>query len=201
MKKATTACLAALIVSLSTFGESLWLSKSNRERSLFADRVASSVGDILTIEIDESTTISASMSKQSSGTSNANLGIKNFFNLDLGKTFGENAVEYSNSGPGNIGTGSITNVQSVASSASVMVVDELPNGNLIVEGARQQIVAGETMYVIVRGIVRPDDISGNNTVVSSRIGNARIEFLDKGAIAAAQKEGWITKLLNATNIW
>lgn len=201
MKKATTACLAALIASLSTFGESLWLSKSNRERSLFADRVASSVGDIITVKVDESTTISASMSKQSGGSSSATLGLENFFNLDLGNTFGKDAVNYSTGGPTNLGTGSITNVQSVLSSASVMVVDELPNGNLLIEGARQQIVAGETMYVIIRGVVRPEDIAGDNTVMSSKIGNAQVEFLDKGTIAAAQKEGWITKLLNAANIW
>ena len=53
----------------------------------------------------------------------------------------------------------------------------------------------------IRGIVRPEDISGDNSVMSSKIGNAQVEFLDKGAIAAAQKEGWITKLLNAANVW
>lgn len=201
MKRTISTTLLILVLSLSTYGESLWLNKNTRERSMFGDRVAAAVGDIITIKVDESTTISASMSKQSSGSSSAGLGLKSFFNIDIGNTFGEDAVDYTTNGPASLGTGSITNVQSVISSASVMVVDTLPNGNLIIEGARQQVVSGETQYVIIRGVVRPDDVAGDNTVMSSRIGNARVEFLDKGAIAAAQKEGWITKLLNAANIW
>ena len=203
MKKAVSLGLIAVFTASALNAESLWLSKNNRQRGIFADRVASDIGDIIRIEIDESTTVSASMSKQSNSSANGNIGAngsETFFGLNLQDVFG-GSVAYDMQGPSNQGTGSITNVQSVSSSASVMVVDKLPNGNLIIEGARQQVVSGETQYVIIRGIVRPEDISGDNSVMSSKIGNAQVEFLDKGAIAAAQKEGWITKLLNAANIW
>ena len=204
MKKAVSLGLIAVFTASALNAESLWLSKNNRQRGIFADRVASDIGDIITIQVDESTTVSASMSKQSSSSANGNVGTtESFFGLNLGSggVFGPGTVGYDMQGPGNQGSGSITNVQSVSSSATVMVVDKLPNGNLIIEGARQQVVSGETQYVIIRGIVRPEDISGDNSVMSSKIGNAQVEFLDKGAIAAAQKEGWITKLLNAANIW
>ncbi len=107
------------------------------------------------------------------------------------------------SGPGasHSGSGSTTNNQSVSSSATVLIVDKLPNGNLIIEGARELAVSGETQYIIIRGIVRRDDILANNTVMSSKIAGAQIEFLDKGAIAEPQKQGWIANLLNVANIW
>ncbi|MBT6381041.1 MAG: flagellar basal body L-ring protein FlgH, partial [Opitutales bacterium] len=63
------------------------------------------------------------------------------------------------------------------------------------------VVSGETQYVVVRGVVRRDDIASDNTVMSSKIANAKVEFLDKGAIASAQKQGWIAKLLDVANVW
>ena len=83
----------------------------------------------------------------------------------------------------------------------MLVIDRLPNGNLIIEGARELSVSGETQYVIIRGIVRRDDIDKDNTIISSKIASAHVEFLEKGAIASAQKQGWIAQLLNVANIW
>ena len=61
--------------------------------------------------------------------------------------------------------------------------------------------SGETQYVILRGIVRRDDISNDNVVPSSKVANASVEILEKGAIASAQKQGWIQRLLNVAKIW
>lgn len=182
-------------------GESLWLSKSNRGSSIFADRTAAAVGDILTVMIDESTILSTSASKLASSSSTIGGGtIGSFFGVDVGRGLTE-GIDVSGLSSGLSGNGNASNIRSAVSTASVLVIDILPNGNLIIEGAREQVVSGETQYVIVRGVIRKDDIASDNTVMSSRIANAQVEFLDKGAIASAQKQGWISKLLDIANVW
>jgi len=182
-------------------GESLWLSKSNRGVSIFADRTAAAVGDILTVMIDETTILSTSASKLTNSSSTISGGtIGSFFGVDIGKGLTEGVVT-SPLNSGLTGTGNASNIRSAVSTASVLVIDLLPNGNLIIEGAREQVVSGETQYVVVRGVIRKDDISRDNTVMSSKIANAQVEFLDKGAIASAQKQGWIAKLLDVANVW
>lgn len=203
MKKEILSIGLVLVSATIVAGESLWLSKANTENSIFADRVAGRVGDILTIVIDESTSVSSSVNKSTNKSGSANATIDNFFYSGLATANGGEYPDVRYSGPGltSSGGGNITNSQSVSSSASVLVIDRLPNGNLIIEGARELSVSGETQYIIIRGVVRRDDIARDNTIMSSKIASAHVEFLDKGAIASAQKQGWIAQLLNVANIW
>jgi flagellar L-ring protein precursor FlgH len=76
----------------------------------------------------------------------------------------------------------------------VLVTDVLPNGNLVIEGVRVVTFSGETQYVSLHGLVRPDDITSANTVASSNIADVRIEFVSEGSLTDAQKKGWLTKL-------
>lgn len=192
----------SLFSAAALFGESLWLSRANSESGIFADRTAGSVGDIISIVVDEFASINGSISKSTNSASSVDNGIANFFYSGLGTIKGGEYPKVSADGESsNSGGGSISNTRSVSSTASVLVVDRLPNGNLVIEGARELVVAGETQYVIIRGVIRKDDIAADNTIMSSQIANAQVEFLEKGAIASAQKQGWIAKLLNATNIW
>ncbi len=203
MNKALLSFGIALISASSLTGESLWLSKANSGNSIFADRTAGRVGDILTIVVDESSSISSTNSKTTNESGGIDASVQSFFYTGLGTLNGGEYPDLRITGPGSnhTGGGNITTAQSVSSRASVLVIDRLPNGNLIIEGARELSVAGETRYIIIRGIVRRDDITPNNTVMSSQIASAHVEFLDKGAIAAAQKQGWIAQLLNVANIW
>ncbi len=204
MKKAVFSFGLVLIAATGVAGESLWLSKANTGNSIFSDRTAGRVGDILTIVVDESSSVSSSLSKSTNKISNINVGggVTSFFYPGLGTIDGNYpAVSTQGNTASNSGGGNITNAQNVSSSASVLVIDRLPNGNLIIEGARELSVSGETQYIIIRGIVRRDDIERDNTIMSSKIASAHVEFLDKGAIASAQKQGWIAQLLNVANIW
>ena len=92
------------------------------------------------------------------------------------------------------GGGDISNNQSLSAQAAVLVSDVLPNGNMVIEGMRVVTFSGETQYVILHGIVRPDDVSSANTVASSNIADARVEFLSEGSLTDAQKRGWLFKL-------
>ena len=74
------------------------------------------------------------------------------------------------------------------------MTDVLPNGNLVIEGVRLVTFSGETQYVVLHGIIRPDDIASNNTVLSSNIAEAKVEFISQGALTDAEKLGWFSKL-------
>ena len=54
--------------------------------------------------------------------------------------------------------------------------------------------SGETQYVVLHGLVRNDDVARDNTVTSSNIADARVEFYSEGQLTDAQKRGWFTKL-------
>ncbi|MBT6380604.1 MAG: hypothetical protein HOJ89_10335, partial [Opitutales bacterium] len=130
--------MTVLAISVVT-GESLWLSKSTRETSLFADRTAAVVGDILTVMIDESTIVSATASKLTNSGSTLSGGtIGSFFGVDIGRGLTEGIIATPLNSTSN-GTGNVSSIRSAVSTASVLVIDRLPNGNLIIEGAREQV--------------------------------------------------------------
>ncbi len=76
----------------------------------------------------------------------------------------------------------------------MLVADVLPNGNLVIEGVRLVTFSGESQYVVLHGLVRPDDINPDNTVVSTNVADARVEFFSEGSLTDAQKRGWLSKL-------
>lgn len=183
------ACLATLVGR----AESLWTSGPG-DRSMFADRKASRAGDILTIEVSESVTAQSSQSKKSTRESTVDDAMTQFIYPGSGLHKGKlPSIEFGGKAS-STGGGDVSNNQSLMSRAAVLVTDVLPNGNLVIEGGRVVTFSGETQYVVLHGIVRADDISSNNTVFSSNIADARVEFVSKGMLTDAQKRGWFAKL-------
>lgn len=161
---------------------------------MFADRKASRAGDILTIVVSESVTAQSSQSKKSTRDSTVTDAVSNFLYPSTGLHKGVlPSIELGGTAAYN-GGGDVSNNQSLNSRAAVLVTDVLPNGNLVIEGARVVTFSGETQYVVLHGLVRADDISSSNTVFSSNIADARVEFISKGMLTDAQKRGWFTKL-------
>lgn len=176
--------------------DSLWTSAANNERSMYADAKASRVGDILTINVSETATTQASQSKKSSKESGIDSSVTSFLfpASRLGKHAGE-LPSTSLSGSSNFaGSGEVANTQSMSTTAAVLVTDVLPNGNLVVEGVRVVTFAGETNYIVLHGLVRPQDITSSNTIASSNIANVRVEFISEGSLNDAQKKTWLLKL-------
>jgi flagellar L-ring protein precursor FlgH len=64
----------------------------------------------------------------------------------------------------------------------------------VLEGVRVVTFSGETQYVVLHGIVRPDDIARDNTIQSSNIADARVQFYSEGTLTDAQKRGWLAKV-------
>ena len=174
-------------------GSSLWPANGTA-RGMVADRKAAAKGDILTIVVAESAVAQSSQSKSASRESALQDAIERFifshWTLDRGQLPGITAGGKSSFS----GSGDVSNSQSLSARAAVLVTDVLPNGNLVIEGVRVVTFSGETQYVVLRGLVRPDDIGRDNAVISTNIADARVEFYTEGTLTDAQKRGWLAKI-------
>ena len=201
-KSAFNSALIALTSAALVSGvraDSLWPASGTAPgRSMFADRKASSRGDILTIVVSESAVASSSQSKSSERESSLDDAVQQFLFSTAASALGTHKGELPATKLGGkasySGGGQVNNSQSISARAAVLVSDVLPNGNLVIEGARVVTFSGETQYVVLHGVVRADDIARDNTVFSTNIADARVEFYTEGQLTDAQKRGWITKL-------
>lgn len=184
--------------ALSAHADSLWTSPTNAERSMYADRKAARKGDILTVVIAEQVAQSSSQSKKSGKSSKVDASVSSFLfpSSGMGKHKGELPVTGLSASNDFSGSGEVSNTQSLTGRAAVLVADVLPNGNLVIEGARVITFSGETQYVVLHGIVRADDVTSANTVTSTNIADVRVEFISEGELTDAQKRGWLTKLVD-----
>lgn len=186
--------LTALAFISAARADSVWQSAGRAPQSLYADHKAAAAGDILTIVVAESVAAQNTQSKKSTRESSLEDAISKFIYTGLATHGGELPGMTSSGKSSYSGGGDISNTQSLSSRAAVLVSDVLPNGNLVIEGVRVVRFSGETQYVVLHGLVRPDDIARDNTVVSSNVADARVEFYSEGALTDAQKRGWLAKV-------
>ncbi|MBK1878456.1 flagellar basal body L-ring protein FlgH [Pelagicoccus mobilis] len=190
---------AGALAFTSLSAKSLWNTPTNRERSMYADRKANAVGDILQVTIAEETIVNRTSSKTSSSSPNVGgASLKSLVIPDVLEDWVPPSYEISGTDTYS-GSGSITDANTLEAKVAVMVADVLPNGNLIIEGARKSKANGEAQYIVFRGIVREDDIGLDNSVMSYNILNASVEIIGEGDITRSQTKGWITRLLDITN--
>jgi flagellar L-ring protein precursor FlgH len=194
-KSASKLALAAALFAAGARADSLWTSGNGQPaRSMYADRKAGAKGDILTIVVAESAVAQSSQSKTANRESTLQDAIQRFIYSGLAAHKGELPAVTGGGKSTYTGGGDVSNSQSVSARAAVLVSDVLPNGNLVIEGVRVVTFSGETQYVVLHGVVRPDDIARDNSVVSTNIADARVEFYAEGAITDAQKRGWLAKV-------
>lgn len=189
--------LVLVVVGLTSAAraESLWtVNGGQAPRSMFADRKAAAKGDILTISVAESAIAQSSQNKTSKRESSLQDAISRFIYSGLAAHKGELPGVTAGGKASYSGGGDISNSQSLIARAAVLVTDVLPNGNLVIEGVRVVTFSGETQYVVLHGLVRPDDIGRDNVVTSTNIADARVEFYAEGALTDAQKRGWLAKV-------
>ncbi|WP_165177047.1 flagellar basal body L-ring protein FlgH [Desulfovibrio sp. ZJ369] len=96
-------------------------------------------------------------------------------------------------------TGKTKRENYVTTSLAARVLRVLPGGLLQIEGAREIRVNEETEYMVVRGMIRAKDVDAENSILSTQIADASIEYYGRGVLADKQKPGWFTRLMD--NIW
>jgi len=203
MSRLFTSFAVLLLLSPVAQADSVW--PANNSRGMLADRRASRAGDIVTIIVQESVDSQNSQSSKADKSSKANNAITQFlFPLAASKAGTQNGTYPGTAfdGSSNVASsGAISNKASLTSRAAVLVTDVLPNGNLVLEGVRHVAMAGERQYMVLRGIVRPEDISSSNTVPSTSIANATVEIITEGSLTDTQKKGWLTKIYELLRLY
>lgn len=180
-----------------TTGSLLRKTSSTGEQSMFADKRANRRGDVLTIIVGENATMATSVQMNTSRHSSLANDFSRIFFSDILKRNDETASTNVNIGPNtHEGSGILDNSQRLSARISVQVVDQLPNGNLVLEGIRVVAYGGESFYMLTQGICRPADVARDNTIHSSMIADARIEVIADGDLTDAQRQGWLTRLAN-----
>jgi flagellar L-ring protein precursor FlgH len=184
------------ILQLTTLGaDSLW-KQDMAPASMFADKKAHRVGDIVTVIIQENNGTSRNNNTTTSRTSSIDASISSFVYPAgatglLTKNGKLPAMAMTGANTFN-GGGTIANSEVIAAQIAVKVIDVLPNGNLVLEGRRQTAFSGEKQEAVLRGTVRCDDVTSTNTVFSFNIADASIQYISHGALTDSQKKGWFT---------
>lgn len=166
--------------------------RQNSLYSLFSDNKANRIGDAVTIIVLESSQASnnaeTSTGRNSSIGANLSGGVDrtNLSNADL-KLGTDNSFS---------GSGSTKTTGIVKTKISAIVDSVLDNGNLRIRGSRKIVINGEEQIINIKGIVRPSDISTDNSVYSYNISDAEITFEGNGMIDSSQKPGLLTRLFH-----
>lgn len=162
-------------------------------RDIYGDGRATRVGDIITVVLTEST--------QSSKSAKTSLDKSNEFNLPQATLFGsgvsafgqpisatqaEAKTEFEGEGKSDMSN-------SLSGNISVTVHDVLPNGSLVVRGEKWLTLNQGEEYIRISGLVRPQDIGQDNSVPSTKLADARIEYAGSGAVSDTNATGWLAR--------
>lgn len=174
---------------------SLWRPGS---RAFFRDQRAAQVGDLLTVMVD--ITDNADVENNTTGTRTGSeaMGIPNLFGLKqqiVQAATGANSLS-TNSTNSNVATGTIKRNESVTLRLAGMITQVLPNGNFVVSARQEVRVNSELRVLQVSGIVRPQDISGDNTITHDRMAEARISYGGKGQLTDLQTPRYGQQLMD-----
>jgi flagellar L-ring protein precursor FlgH len=183
---------------------SLWRTGS---RSFFNDQRAQRIGDIITveIEIDDSAELSNSSNRQREASTSA--GVSNFFGLEtvagqiLNNAFDPSNMISADAESEHRGTGAINREEKIELTVAAVIVDRLPNGNLVLAGRQEVRINGELRELTVSGIIRPEDVTSSNRVNHTQIAEARISYGGRGSISAVQRPNWGQRLGDAITPW
>ena len=164
---------------------------------LYSDRRARDVGDLLTITLTESTTAQTTANTSTEKKSDLTIGSPNLFGAPV--TLGGRDILSASAKADRDFAGKGTSAQSnrLQGSVTVTVVQRLPNGNLVVQGAKNLRLNQGDELVQVQGIVRAADIFPDNTIPSSRVADARIVYGGRGPVAQSNAMGWLSRFFNS----
>jgi flagellar L-ring protein precursor FlgH len=161
-------------------------------RSLVAESKAFRPGDVLTVLIQENASAVSSADSRAQRTTAVTGTVGS---TDTGLHTGR-----ASAGTDSDGGGRTQRSGRLLATLSVRVVEVGPQGELLVQGRQDLRINGEVQAIGLSGLVRPRDIAENNTVPSSRVAEARVEFDGEGFVSDKSKPGWIARLLAALGL-
>ncbi len=189
---------------------------------LFADSRARRVGDIVVVKITESTTGKNKADTTASKGNTNGYGVASYFGetkapfipgvslipvvgglangmtKSVGAATGNNVLSTNSDSDLNT-TGETKRENKLTAALAARVVRVMPGGILQIEGAREIRINEETQYMVVTGTIRSRDVAADNSIQSTQIADASIQYYGKGVLADKQKPGWFSRLMD--NVW
>ena len=191
--------LLALPAGLQTAAQAQSLWHDDVARPMFADKRAAGTGDILTIIVQETSSANKNNATKTEKNSSWTAAITSMLFPGWGAVKGSMPAVSYNSDLKHDGSGAINNSQTMVAQVAVKVMDVLPNHNLVIEGRRETSFSGERQTIVLHGIVRPEDVTAANTVLSYNVADASIHIDGKGTVTDTQGKGWFTRILDKVN--
>lgn len=165
--------------------------------NLFADLRARNVGDILTINLVERMQAENESSTNSTKTSSLDTGTPTIAGRPVtngGTQILNNEIDSDRSFAG---AADSSQSNSLNGAIQVSVLERLANGNLVVSGEKWITINRGEELIRVTGIVRPVDIRPDNSIDSTQVANAKIEYRGVGTLADSNRPGWLTRFFNS----
>jgi len=157
------------------------------------------VGDILTIIVQETSSANKNNETKTEKNSSWTAAVSSFLFPGFVQYKGTTPAVQYNSDLKHDGSGAINNSETIVDQVAVTVKDVLPNHNLVIEGRRETSFSGERQTIVLHGIVRPEDVTSTDTVMSYNVADATIQIVGKGTVSDAQNKGWFTRILDKVN--
>lgn len=164
--------------------------RAGADMRLFEDRTARRVGDTVVIRLTEKTVATKSANTTAKKKSEIDIQNPTLF----GTPFSAGSVTLENTANGDRklgGEGSSDQSNSLTGDISAVVIGVYPNGNLAIRGEKMLTLNQGEEVVQISGVIRPEDIAGDNSVPSSRVADAKITYAGNGVLADANTVGWL----------
>ncbi|CAN0588693.1 unnamed protein product, partial [Ectocarpus sp. 12 AP-2014] len=169
---------------------SLWQPGSTK---FFRDSRAWKVGDIIRVVVEIKDNASLNNSTQQNRSGKDNLGLSNLFGKEkaiqanLPTTANLGSLVSTNSSRNHTGSGNISRKEDVKTEIAATVTKVLPSGNLVVQGHQEVRVNYELREIKVAGIIRPKDITSDNSIKTNQMAEARISYGGRGVVSDMQQ--------------
>ena len=172
---------------------SLWRTGA---KAFFKDQRAASIGDIVTVLINITDQASVDNTTSRSRTSAESVDLGNILGMESkldkvlpGSPSADNLADFGSTSTAQ-GAGSVDRSETINMTVAAIVSQILPNGNMVIQGRQEVRVNFEVRELLVTGIIRPEDISNQNTVLHTQIAEARVSYGGRGQLTELQQSRW-----------
>ncbi|MEM8949500.1 MAG: flagellar basal body L-ring protein FlgH [Pseudomonadota bacterium] len=171
-------------------------------RAFFRDQRARAVGDVLTVKVVIADEASLENESSRSRTNSEDLGLDNILGIEnqFGRFFSGNPTPGSlvdiDSSVSNLGRGNVTRNEEIKLNVAAVVVQALPNGNLVIHGRQEVRVNYEVRELYVAGVVRPEDITPDNMISHDQIAELRVAYGGRGQLSDVQQPRYGSQVLD-----
>jgi flagellar L-ring protein precursor FlgH len=160
---------------------------------LYSDLKASKVGDIIYVQVIESINAVESVASQTGRSASFKESVASLFGISAGTL---DRLSAQGSGQfGTSGTGKVQQTGLLTTKLAGRVVKVYPNGTMLIEAKKAFYMNNAQREVLLRGIVRPQDIDSSNTITSDKIANLEVYIDGRGFLADGGSPGWLARIL------